>query len=94
MEKTIGKMERGFSNGETALMKISEKLETPGLYFLDEPENSMSCEFQMQLANLIEFFAYHGKCQFIIATHSPFLMAMQKAKIYNLDHTPVDVCNW
>lgn len=94
MEKTVGKMERGFSNGETALMKLSEKLETPGLYILDEPENSMSCEFQMRLANLIEFFAYRGKCQFIIATHSPFLMAMQNAKIYNLDHTPVDICNW
>lgn len=94
MEKTVGKIERSFSNGETALMKLSEKLESPGLYILDEPENSMSCEFQIQLANLIEFFAYRGECQFIIATHSPFLMAMKNAKIYNLDHTPVDVCNW
>lgn len=93
MGKTVGKIERGFSNGETALMKLSEKLESPGLYILDEPENSMSCEFQIQLANLIEFFAYRGECQFIIATHSPFLMAMKNAKIYNLDHTPVDVCN-
>lgn len=94
MEKTVGKMERSFSNGETALMKLSEKLESPGLYIFDEPENSMSCEFQIQLANLIEFFAYRGECQFIIATHSPFLMAMNNAKIYNLDHTPVDVCKW
>ncbi|MDE5568002.1 MAG: ATP-binding cassette domain-containing protein [Muribaculaceae bacterium] len=49
----VGKMERGFSNGETALMKLSELLEKPGLYLLDEPENSMSCEFQMKLASMI-----------------------------------------
>lgn len=92
--KTVGKMERGFSNGETALMKLSELLETPGLYLLDEPENSMSCEFQMKLTAIISYLARYGKCQFLISTHSPFVLSMQDAKIYNLDHYPVDVCNW
>lgn len=94
MKKTIGKLERGFSNGETALMKLSETLEKPGLYILDEPENSMSCEFQLKLAEMIQYFAYCGNCQFIIATHSPFLLAMQKAKVYNFDLVPVTICNW
>ena len=34
LQKSIGKMERGFSNGETALMKLSEALENPGIYIL------------------------------------------------------------
>ena len=90
----IGKIERGFSNGETALMKLSELLEAPGLYLLDEPENSMSCEFQMKLSSIIQYLARYGKCQFIIASHSAFILSMDGAKIYNLDHNPVDICNW
>lgn len=91
---TVGKMERGFSNGETALMKLSELLEKPGLYLLDEPENSMSCEFQIKLASIIQYLARYGKCQFLISTHSPFILSMEGAKIYNLDHNPVDICKW
>ncbi len=90
----IGKMERGFSNGETALMKLSELLEEPGLYLLDEPENSMSCEFQIKLASIISYLARYGKCQFLISTHSPFILSMENAKIYNLDQHPVGVCKW
>ncbi|MDE6648557.1 MAG: AAA family ATPase [Muribaculaceae bacterium] len=90
----IGRMERGFSNGETALMKLSELLESPGLYLLDEPENSMSCEFQIKLASIISYLARYGKCQFLISTHSPFILSMENAKIYNLDHNPVDICKW
>ncbi|MDE6577694.1 MAG: AAA family ATPase [Muribaculaceae bacterium] len=92
--KTVGKMERGFSNGETALMKLSELLEKPGLYLLDEPENSMSCEFQMKLADIIQYLARYGNCQFLISSHSPFILSMENAKIYNLDHNPVDICKW
>ncbi|MDE6522647.1 MAG: AAA family ATPase [Muribaculaceae bacterium] len=90
----IGKMERGFSNGETALMKLSELLESPGLYLLDEPENSMSCEFQIKLASIISYLARYGKCQFLISTHSPFILSMENAKIYNLDQHPVGICKW
>lgn len=90
----VGKMERCFSNGETALMRLSELLEKPGLYLLDEPENSMSCEFQISLASIIAYLARYGNCQFIISSHSPFLLSMNYAKIYNLDHVPVNVCKW
>ncbi len=90
----VGKMERGFSNGETALMKLTELLESPGLYLLDEPENSMSCEFQKKLASIITYLARYGDCQFIISSHSPFILSMENAKIYNLDHYPVDICKW
>ena len=33
-------------------------------------------------------------CQFIISTHSPFLLAMKNAKVYDLDEDPVDVKSW
>lgn len=94
LQNKIGKMERGFSNGETALMKLSEVLEEPGIYILDEPENSMSCEFQMKLKSIIEYLARYGKCQFIISTHSPFILSLAEAKIYNLDTNPVNPCQW
>lgn len=35
-----------------------------------------------------------GGCQFIIATHSPFLLALPGARIYDLDETPVDIKKW
>lgn len=90
----LGAIERTYSNGETALMNLSKMLEHPGLYIFDEPENSLSAEFQIELAKLIEFYATNGNCQFIIATHSPFLMAVNNAKIYDFNSYPVQLCNW
>ncbi len=90
----LGAIERTYSNGESALMSLSKMLEHPGLYIFDEPENSLSAEFQIELAKLIEFYASNGNCQFIIATHSPFLMSVANAKIYDFDSYPVQLCNW
>lgn len=87
----LGRIERGFSNGENSMMYLAEEIKQAGLYLLDEPENSMSCKFQKQLAEIIEYSAVHCNSQFIIATHSPFLLAIPDAKIYNLDADPVCV---
>lgn len=83
-----------FSNGESALKFFDSELESEGLYLLDEPENSLSPEFQIQLLKLIVECSRYCDCQFIIATHSPFLLSIPGAKIYNLDNNPVDVCRW
>lgn len=45
-----------------------------GLYLLDEPENSLSPERQQELLKFLEDSARFFGCQFIIATHSPFLL--------------------
>lgn len=82
------------SNGETAMLYFIERIEEDGLYFLDEPENSLSVELQLQLADYIVQTARATQSQFVIATHSPILLAMQGAKIYNLDDDPVSVCPW
>lgn len=85
---------REYSNGESAFKYFTEKIGENGLYILDEPENSLSPKRQMELMNLIEDSARYLGCQFIISTHSPFLLAMDGAKIYDLDEVPVDVKRW
>lgn len=82
------------SNGETAMRYFLERIEEEGLYFLDEPENSLSVEYQIQLAQFLSATARASRYQFVIATHSPVLLAMDGARIYNLDEDPVSVCKW
>lgn len=85
---------REFSNGQTALDFFDKELQENCLYLLDEPENSLSPKFQLELVQLINELTRFFKCQFIIATHSPFFLAIQNAKIYNLDKTPVAEEKW
>ena len=87
-------MQRQFSNGENALQFFDKEIESDSIYLLDEPENSMSPQFQLQLKGLIEDSVRYKNCQFIIATHSPFILALRHAKIYNLDVSPVSVEKW
>lgn len=85
---------REYSNGENAFRYFTNKIEENGLYLLDEPENSLSPQRQMELMQWIEDYARFFGCQFIISTHSPFLLALKEAKIYDLDSDPVDVKKW
>lgn len=85
---------REHSNGESAFIYFEEKIKENALYLLDEPENSLSPERQLELLQFIEESARFYGCQFIIATHSPFLLSMRSAKIYDLDENPVDVKRW
>ena len=94
LTQKLGPIERGFSNGENGMMYLAELIQQEGLYLLDEPENSMSCKFQKNLAEIISFAAKNCNSQFIIATHSPFLLSIPNAKIYNLDEDPVTVSNF
>ncbi|HAS74883.1 MAG TPA: AAA family ATPase [Clostridiales bacterium UBA8960] len=89
MENVIGN-----SNGESAYVYFTESIKSRGLYLLDEPENSLSAARQIELVALLEEFARYERCQFIISTHSPFLLSMKGAKIYDLDAYPVDVKKW
>ncbi|MBO5914194.1 MAG: AAA family ATPase [Clostridia bacterium] len=82
------------SNGETALRYFIDRIDSDALYFLDEPENSLSIELQIQLAEYIAATARATRSQFIIATHSPIFLSMSNAKIYNLDSYPASVCDW
>lgn len=85
---------RLYSNGESAYRYFIEKIIENGLYILDEPENSLSPKRQIELMSFIEDSARFFGCQFIISTHSPFLLAIKGAKIYDLDESPVSVKSW
>lgn len=85
---------REHSNGESAYLYFSEKIQEQGLYLLDEPENSLSPLRQQELLQFLEDSARFFGCQFIISTHSPFLLSMRGAKIYDLDEEPADVKRW
>lgn len=85
---------REYSNGESAFKYFMERIEENGLYILDEPENSLSAKRQMELMSFMEDSVRFFGCQFIISTHSPFLLAMKGAKIYDLDENPVDIKGW
>lgn len=92
-ENTQGNV-REYSNGESAWSYFCEKIGENCLYLLDEPENSLSPARQMELMKFLEDSARFFGCQFVISTHSPFLLAMRGAKIYDLDEDPVDVRRW
>ena len=94
LHQAVGKEANLGSNGETALRFFEEKLKNDTLYCLDEPENSMAPKMQIELAAMLEQMARYCGCQFLIATHSPFLLAMGGARIYDLDETPVTIKNW
>ena len=85
---------REHSNGESAFLYFADKIKEDGLYLLDEPENSLSPEKQQELLRFLEDSVRFFHCQFVIATHSPFLLSMKGAKIYDLDEEIVDVKRW
>lgn len=85
---------REISNGESAFMYFTDKIKENGLYILDEPENSLSAARQIELVQFLEESARFFQCQFIISTHSPFILSMKGAKIYDLDNTPVRTKSW
>ena len=84
----------GMSNGESAFSYFTNEIKENALYLLDEPENSLSPKLQKELAVFLADSARFYGCQFIISTHSPFLLAMKGAKIYDLDRVPVTPQPW
>lgn len=94
VREELGMNVRTFSNGESAYRYFTEKIGENGLYLLDEPENSLSPQRQMELMQFIGDSARFFNCQFVISTHSPFLLSMKGAKIYDLDEENVTVRRW
>ena len=82
------------SNGESALSYFVDSIQENALYLLDEPENSLSPQNQLQLKYFIEDSVRNFGCQFVISTHSPFLLSLRGATIYNIDETPPVQREW
>lgn len=83
-----------FSNGESAMRFFVDHITENALYLLDEPENSLSIALQQELCKYIVDSARHFGCQFIMSTHSPILLSIKDALIYDLDSDPVKTSDW
>lgn len=94
IQRTVGSEIKLNSNGETAIQYFQTKLKSDKLYCLDEPENSLSPKLQLELVRLLNEMVRYCGCQIIMATHSPFLLALDNARIYDLDTTPICQRNW
>ena len=93
-EEYIRFSQEKYSNGETSMQYFEKHLQPDALYLLDEPEVSLSPANQVLLAEEINKMTRLLGCQFIIATHSPFMLGTLNAKIYNLDTEEYDVTKW
>lgn len=86
-EKRYGRDLDANSHGESFLKLFQARFVPGGLYLLDEPEAALSPVSQLGLITMIKPMVEED-AQFIIATHSPILMAINDAVIFNFDHSP------
>jgi predicted ATPase len=97
LRASLGDMERRYgvdldanSHGQSFLKLFTSRLVPHGLYLLDEPEAPLSPQSQLALLALVADLVAEG-AQFIIATHSPILLAYPGAEIYSFDELPARV---
>ena len=81
------------SHGEFFLNTLNQRLRPNSLYFLDEPETPLSPLRQLALMSMIKKYVETG-CQFIIATHSPILMAYAGADILYFGEEGIEKLNY
>jgi predicted ATPase len=72
------------SHGEAFMAVLVQKLRGNGIYLLDEPEAALSPNRQLAALNAIHRLV-EDSSQFVIATHSPILLAYPHAKIIQFD---------
>lgn len=87
MRQQYGRDLNTYSHGESFLELFQSRLQPNGLYLLDEPEAPLSPTRQLTLLAMIKQMVAQN-CQFIIATHSPILMAYPGATILSFDYAP------
>lgn len=77
------------SHGQAHMSFFTTRFRRKGLYLLDEPENALSPKRQLELLRLLGELSRRGDVQFIIATHSPILLAFPDAEIFSFDAGPI-----
>lgn len=82
------------SHGQSMMSFFHSRYQIRGIYFLDEPETALSPRSQLELLEIIGENSQAGHAQFIIATHSPILLACEGARIYSFDHVPVKIIEY
>ena len=84
MRQTYGQELQAFSHGEAYLHIMDQRINKRGIYLLDEPEAALSPARQLTLIHFIQNHLKHYNSQFIVATHSPMLLAYPEAAIYEI----------
>jgi len=82
------------SHGQSLMSFFRSRYQIKGLYLLDEPETALSPRSQIELLALLNKMSIDGHAQFIIATHSPILLACPCATIYSFDHSNILPVNY
>jgi predicted ATPase len=82
------------SHGQSMMSYFRSRYQIKGVYFLDEPETALSPRSQLDLLRIIGENSRAGHAQFIIATHSPILLACEDARIFSFDHVPLRVIRY
>jgi predicted ATPase len=78
------------SHGQCNMTYFENRYRLRGIYLLDEPESALSPRKQIELANIVMRMSGAGHAQFIIASHSPILLAIPGAVIYSFDGAIVE----
>lgn len=84
MKKNYGENMQAFSHGEAYLKILETRIANKGIYLLDEPEAALSPLKQLSLIAFILEVLKNKNAQFIIATHSPILMGIPGATLYEI----------
>lgn len=82
------------SHGESFMALVNHRFGEKGLYILDEPEAALSPQRQLSLLRAIDRLARREACQFIIATHSPIILAYPNATILALTQDGMEVVTY
>ncbi len=85
-----GRILNTLSHGESILSYFSTRYHIKGIYFLDEPEAALSPTSQLKFLKVLQKVEAAGHAQFIIATHSPILLAYPGAQIFSFDGTHIE----
>ena len=77
------------SHGQSIISFFKARYKIRGLYIMDEPETALSPVSQIALLNILKEMSEKGHAQFIMATHSPILMACPGAQLLNFDNDTI-----
>ena len=84
MRKDYGENMQAFSHGEAYLKILQTRIGNKGIFLLDEPEAALSPLKQLSLVAFILEVLKENNTQFLIATHSPILMGIPNALLYEI----------
>ncbi len=84
-----GKSLMSQSHGQSLMSLFKARYKIKGLYLLDEPETALSPKSQIELLGVLKEMSLKGHAQFIVATHSPILLACPDTDILNFNRLPL-----